>query len=109
VELKVAMVDLVRGAEKLVGCRVGHDSRPVARHGRTIAGTGRREDRRPLAPRAALLARQALEEATGATKKTKRAVHHDLDRFFGTWTKEEADAFDERLREQRQIEPEMWK
>jgi len=25
------------------------------------------------------------------------------------WTKEEADAFDEALREQRQIDPEMWK
>ena len=50
-----------------------------------------------------------LEEATGATRDVKRVVHHDLDRFFGTWTKEEADAFDEALREQRQIEPEMWK
>ena len=50
-----------------------------------------------------------LEEATGATLEAKRVVHHDLDRFFGTWTKEEADAFDEALREQRQVEPEMWK
>jgi DNA-binding ferritin-like protein (Dps family) len=50
-----------------------------------------------------------LEEATGATRDVKRVVHHDLDRFFGTWTKEEADAFDEALGEQRQIEPEMWK
>lgn len=47
-----------------------------------------------------------LEEATGATQETRRVVHHDLDRFFGTWTKEEADAFDQVLREQRQIEPE---
>jgi hypothetical protein len=36
-------------------------------------------------------------------------VHHDLDRFFGTWTEQEADVFDQALREQRQIEPEMWK
>jgi DNA-binding ferritin-like protein (Dps family) len=50
-----------------------------------------------------------LEEATGAGKGKRRVVHHDLDRFFGTWTKEEADAFDEALREQRQIDPEMWK
>jgi hypothetical protein len=50
-----------------------------------------------------------LEEATGAGKPKKRVIHHDLDRFFGTWTKEEADAFDEALREQRQIDPEMWK
>lgn len=50
-----------------------------------------------------------LEEATGADNGKKKVVHHDLDRFFGTWTKQEADAFDEALREQRQIEPEMWK
>ncbi len=36
-------------------------------------------------------------------------AHHDLDRFFGTWTNEEADAFDAALHAQRQIEPEMWK
>jgi hypothetical protein len=50
-----------------------------------------------------------LEEATGTSMGTKKVVHHDLDRFFGTWTKREADRFDESLREQRQIEPEMWK
>jgi len=49
-----------------------------------------------------------LEEATG-TAPRRRAVHHDLDRFFGTWTREQADAFDEALQEQRQIDPEMWK
>jgi hypothetical protein len=47
-----------------------------------------------------------LVEVTGTARQTKRAVHHDLDRFFGTWTKEEADAFDDALREQRQVEPE---
>ena len=51
---------------------------------------------------------QLLEEATGAEKGMKRVVHHDLDDFFGTWTKKEADAFDEALREQRQIDPDMW-
>jgi DNA-binding ferritin-like protein (Dps family) len=50
-----------------------------------------------------------LEEATGATQETREVVHHDLDRFFGTWTREEADAFDRALREQRQIEPETCK
>ena len=50
-----------------------------------------------------------LEEATGATREARKVVHHDLDGFFGTWTREEADAFDQALREQRQIEPEMWK
>ena len=50
-----------------------------------------------------------LEEATGAAQETRKVVYHDLDRFFGTWTKEEADAFDQALKEQRQIDPEMWK
>jgi hypothetical protein len=50
-----------------------------------------------------------LEEATGATQEARKVVHHDFDRFFGTWSKKEADAFDQALREQRQIEPEMWK
>lgn len=48
-----------------------------------------------------------LEEATG-TGSPKRPVHHDLDRFFGTWSGEEARAFDEALREPRRIDPEMW-
>jgi hypothetical protein len=50
-----------------------------------------------------------LEEATGASGRKAEVVHHDLDRFFGTWTKEQADAFDETLREQRRIDPEMWR
>ena len=50
-----------------------------------------------------------LEEATGSGGVTKKVVHHDLDQFFGTWTEQEADAFDKALREQRQLEPEMWK
>lgn len=51
-----------------------------------------------------------LEEATGEnTDGSKRPLHHDLDGFFGGWTKEEAAAFDRALQEQRQIEPEMWK
>jgi hypothetical protein len=36
-------------------------------------------------------------------------VHTDLDRFFGCISKEEADELDRAIREQRQIEPEMWK
>ncbi len=50
-----------------------------------------------------------LEEATGVDKESKKVVHDDLDRFFGTWTKEEADAFDEAAREHRRIDPEMWR
>ncbi len=52
-----------------------------------------------------------LEEATGAgqARVSVPVLHDDLDRFFGGWTRRDADAFDEALRRQRQIEPEMWK
>jgi plasmid stability protein len=46
-----------------------------------------------------------LEEATGFTKtKPKEPVlHHDLDHLFGVWSKEEADEFDQFLKEHRSI------
>ena len=51
-----------------------------------------------------------LEEVTGlGDQPRKEILHHDLDEFFGCWSKEEAEEFNEALREQRQIEPEMWK
>ena len=50
-----------------------------------------------------------LEEAPGVEKRKEKVVHHDLDRFFGTWTKEEADTFDEAMCGHRQIDSEMWK
>jgi len=50
-----------------------------------------------------------LEEATGAEKPRAKLLHHDLDRFAGTWSAAEYRQFTEALREQRQIDPEMWK
>jgi len=52
-----------------------------------------------------------LARATGhgEDKPSGRVIHHDLDRFFGVWSREQAEEFDEALREQREIEPEMWK
>lgn len=50
-----------------------------------------------------------LEEATGSGPQGPKLVHHDLDRFFGTWAKEEADTFDAALKEQRRVDPETWK
>ena len=51
-----------------------------------------------------------LEEATGAVAtEAKRPLHHDLDRFAGTWSKEEYDEFMQALGEQRTIEPDVWK
>lgn len=49
-----------------------------------------------------------LEQATGIAKK-RNVVHHDLDRFFGVWSEDEARAFDKDLRRQRKIDPELWK
>lgn len=50
-----------------------------------------------------------LEEATGTKARRDAALHHDLDRFFGTWTRQEADAFDKALIEQRSIDPDLWR
>jgi plasmid stability protein len=50
-----------------------------------------------------------LEKATGLGKPRTEELHTDLDRFFGCISKAEADELDEAIREQRQIEPEMWK
>jgi plasmid stability protein len=46
-----------------------------------------------------------LEEALGQ----RRELHHDLDHLAGTWSAEEAAAFDAALTEQRRIDPELWK
>lgn len=50
-----------------------------------------------------------LEEATGADAGKKKIVHHDLDHLAGTWSEGEYREFMASLREQRQIDPEMWK
>ena len=47
-----------------------------------------------------------LEEAVG---ESKPRIYRDLDHLAGTWTKEEADEFDEFLRQHRKIDWEMWK
>jgi hypothetical protein len=49
-----------------------------------------------------------LEEATGAGPRA-RTLHHDLDHLAGTWSEAEYQEFMEALREQRQVDPEMWK
>ncbi len=47
-----------------------------------------------------------LEEAFGLRRSDD--PDRDLARFIGTWTKEEAEEFEESLREQRRIDWEMW-
>jgi len=49
-----------------------------------------------------------LEEATGE-KGGKKVIHHDLDHLAGRWSEKEYQQFMVALREQRQIDPEMWK
>jgi hypothetical protein len=53
---------------------------------------------------------ELLEESAGSKGKKKSPVrYHDLDHLVGTWTKEEADAFDKLIAEQRTIDPKLWK
>jgi hypothetical protein len=50
-----------------------------------------------------------LEQGAGVRKERKKSVHHDLDALFGAWNREEARSFDRALREQREIDPDLWK
>lgn len=53
-----------------------------------------------------------LEEATGQpqnkARAPKQALYHDLDKFSGSWTKQEADEFERSLKEQRKVNPKDW-
>jgi|GEM_PF-217400 len=53
----------------------------------------------------------ALLQAAQGRRRGKRldALHHDLDRLAGTWSREEALAFSQALREQRTVDPDLWK
>jgi hypothetical protein len=69
-------------------------------------------DRRARAERTSLSRTvvELLEEATGIKhRKPARVLHDDLDDLAGSWSGEEADAFDRALAEQRTIDPELWK
>jgi hypothetical protein len=49
-----------------------------------------------------------LEEAAGQRTAPGRELHNDLDHLAGTWSEEEAAAFDAALSEQRRVDPELW-
>lgn len=49
-----------------------------------------------------------LGEGLGGPKRKGRRLYHDLDHLFGTWTPEEAAAFEADLKKQRKIDPEPW-
>lgn len=56
-----------------------------------------------------------LEERVGdgprkpGKREARRQLHHDLDKLAGCWGKEQAAAFEETLKAQRSIDPELWK
>lgn len=49
-----------------------------------------------------------LEEITGGSGSRKE-IHHDLDHLAGRWSEQEYQGFMEALRDQRRIDPEMWR
>lgn len=50
---------------------------------------------------------QVLEERLGPGTGPAQ-LHHDLDDLAGSWSEEEARAFDRALAAQRTIDPELW-
>lgn len=48
-----------------------------------------------------------LEQATGLARKGRQR-HHDLDHLAGSWSAEQARAFDEALARQRMVDRELW-
>lgn len=42
-------------------------------------------------------------------QKEKRCVYHDLDSLFGRWSQQEADEFARNIKDQEQIDEEVWK
>jgi hypothetical protein len=48
-----------------------------------------------------------LEESVGEPSGPR--AHHDLDALCGVWSRAESRAFDRSLREQRAVDPELWK
>jgi hypothetical protein len=49
-----------------------------------------------------------LSEALNPAEFAPKAKHHDLDRFFGRWSKAEADRFDGVLKSRRRVDPDVW-
>jgi len=55
------------------------------------------------------LLRQALGGDSRARSEPKLGRHTDLDHLAGTWSEEEAAAFDAALVDRRRIDPELWR
>ena len=52
---------------------------------------------------------EILRDATGLNKKRYHRVFHDLDDLAGTWSDEEAQAFDEAIAPLSQIDEDLWR
>lgn len=52
---------------------------------------------------------KVLEERFGVGAPLPEPRHHELDELAGSWSDEEAQAFDHALAAQRAIDPELWK
>jgi len=52
-----------------------------------------------------------LEKTVSIQKKrvAKKVSYHDLDHLSGVWSKAEAEEFEKNLRDQRQIDEDVWK
>jgi hypothetical protein len=50
-----------------------------------------------------------LEESVAGRRKKAALLHRDLDALAGSWTKQEASAFEQALARQRAIDPDVWK
>ncbi len=48
-----------------------------------------------------------LEQSLGLRSDPTPRLHHDLDHLAGTWSQEEAEAFEADLAMQRQVDPEL--
>ena len=55
------------------------------------------------------LSRTVIDMLLGKAVASELALHHEFDFLFGSMSKEEADEFNNLLKEQKQIDPEMWK
>lgn len=50
-----------------------------------------------------------LQDHLGESERKPARRYHDLDELAGSWTKQEAEAFDRALAKQRGIDLELWK
>jgi plasmid stability protein len=53
--------------------------------------------------------RQLVREGLGLDRSRRGEPHADLDALAGTWTADEADAFEQAVEPFEQVEPEQWR